>query len=128
VFTIEQIQELHGRLGRAESLLDYVESLAALGVVRYDSFVFDGHSEYTGSEGERVVSNAAHVELIIAEGSDRAAFLEHLRRHERGETDYLEMSTGLAASGIEKWTVDTEAMTMTFYDRSGVALLVEEIG
>jgi uncharacterized protein YbcV (DUF1398 family) len=48
-------------------------------------------------------------------------------RHEQGETSYLEMSKGLADSGIERWTVDTHAMTMTFYDRSGDVLLVEKI-
>jgi uncharacterized protein YbcV (DUF1398 family) len=37
------------------------------------------------------------------------------------------MSKGLADSGIERWTVDTHAMTMTFCDRSGDALLVEHI-
>jgi uncharacterized protein YbcV (DUF1398 family) len=37
------------------------------------------------------------------------------------------MSKGLAASGIERWSVDTHAMTMTFYDRSGEALLVEQV-
>jgi uncharacterized protein YbcV (DUF1398 family) len=54
-------------------------------------------------------------------------FLEHLRRHERRETTYLEMSRGLAQSGIEKWTVDTGRMTMTFYDKGGVEMLVEQI-
>jgi uncharacterized protein YbcV (DUF1398 family) len=37
------------------------------------------------------------------------------------------MSEGLADSGIERWSVDTDAMTMTFYSRSGDALLVERI-
>jgi Protein of unknown function (DUF1398) len=37
------------------------------------------------------------------------------------------MSSGLADSGIEKWTVDTAAMTMTFYDRFGDHVLVEQI-
>ncbi len=37
------------------------------------------------------------------------------------------MSRGLAESGIEKWTVDTDAMTMTFCDRAGNDLLVEQI-
>ncbi len=61
------------------------------------------------------------------EGSDREAFLDHLRRHERGETRYLQMSKGLADSGIDRWTVDIRAMTMTLYDQSGIALLVEGI-
>lgn len=70
---------------------------------------------------------AVHDELTVADSSDRDAFLDHLRRHEQGETSYLEMSKGLADSGIERWTVDTHAMTMTFYDRSGDMLLVEQI-
>ena len=84
MFTLEQIEELHRRLGNAETLSDYVRSLAALGVARYDSFVSDGHSEYLG----------------------RNAFLDHLRRHEQGETSYLRMSKGLADSGSSggPWT------------------------
>ena len=35
--------------------------------------------------------------------------------------------TALAQSGIEKWTVDTAAMTMTFYDKAGKEMLVEQI-
>ncbi len=127
MFTVEQIEELHGRLGKAEMLPEYVRSLAALGVVRYDSFVSDGHSEYFGPDTQRVITDAVHEQLSIAERSDRNEFLDHLRRHERGETSYLEMSMGLAESGIERWTVDTYAMTMTFYDRSDGVLLVEQI-
>ena len=37
------------------------------------------------------------------------------------------MSKGLAESGIEKWTVDTSRMTMTFYDKAGNEMLVETI-
>jgi len=44
-----------------------------------------------------------------------------------GETSYLEMSRALAYDGIERWTVDTKAMTMTFSNRAGDALLVESI-
>jgi uncharacterized protein YbcV (DUF1398 family) len=127
VFTIEQIEDLHDRLGSADTLPDYVQSLAALGVVSYSSFVCDGHSEYLGSDGERVVSGAAHELLAVADESDRDKFLDHLGRHERGETSYVEMSTGLAESGVERWTVDTHSMTMTVYDRSGNVLLVRQI-
>jgi len=115
VFTLDQFDELHERLGNAETLSDYVRSLAALGVARYDSFVSDGYSEYMGRDAHRVTSHAAHDELTVAESSDCDAFLDHLRRHEQGETSYFEMSKGLADSGIEKWTVDTDAMTMTFW-------------
>ena len=127
MFTIEQIEELHGRLGNPDTLADYVRSLSALGVTRYDSFVADGHSEYRGHDAYRVISDAAHGELTVAESSDRDAAVDHLRRHAQGETTYLEMSRGLADSGIERWTVDTQTMIMTFYDWSGAVLLDEQI-
>jgi uncharacterized protein YbcV (DUF1398 family) len=40
---------------------------------------------------------------------------------------YLEMSKGLADSGIEKWTVDTKNMTMTFYDKVEDKVFAETI-
>jgi hypothetical protein len=53
-------------------LSNYVRSLAALGVARYESFVSDGHSEYMGRDADRVTSHAVHDELTVAERSDRA--------------------------------------------------------
>jgi uncharacterized protein YbcV (DUF1398 family) len=127
VFTMAQIDDLHTRLGRADSLGDYLRGLAAIGVVRFESFVDDGHSVFLGTDGHRVVSPAHHERLAIAEVGDRGALLEHLRRHSEGETSYVEMSEGLAAAGVEKWGADTTAMTMTYRDRAGAVLLVEEL-
>jgi uncharacterized protein YbcV (DUF1398 family) len=46
---------------------------------------------------------------------------------EQRQTTYLEMSRGPGQSGIGKWTVDTSRMTMTFYDKAGRKMLVEQI-
>ncbi len=127
MYTLEQINDVHARLGSAKTFAEYVRALKALGVERYDSFLSDGHSEYFGQGGYKVVSPPEHDVLAIAESSQRDAFLDHLRRHERRQTTYLEMSIGLAQSGIEKWSVDTGRMTMTFYDRSGNQMLAEQI-
>lgn len=122
-----QIDDLHARFGRAESLPDYLRALAAIGVVRFESFVSDGHSEFFSATGDRVVSPAHHDLFAVADVSDRPAFLEHLRRHGDGATSYVEMSAGLAASGVEKWFADTCALTLTYCDRAGVTLLVEKL-
>jgi uncharacterized protein YbcV (DUF1398 family) len=68
-----------------------------------------------------------HEVLPVAETGRRETFLQHLRRHEQRETTCLEMSRGLAQSGIEKWTVDTDRITMTFYDKARKEMLVERI-
>ncbi len=127
MFTIEQINDLHARLGSARTLPEYVLALKGLGVERYDSYLADGHSEYFGRGGHRVVSPPVHEVLPVAETGQGEAFLQHLRSHERRETTYLEMCRGLAQSGIEKWTVDTGRMTMTFHDKAGSEMLVEQI-
>ena len=127
MFTIEQIDDLHARLGSAKTLPEYVQALKALGVKRYDSYLADGHSEYFGQGDHKVVSPPVHEVLPVAETSQREMFLQHLSRHEQRQTNYLEMSRGLAQSGIEKWTVDTGRMTMTFYDKAGNEMLVEQI-
>ena len=127
VFTMAQVDDLHARLGHADSLADYMRGLAALGVIRFDSFVTDGHSEFFSADGQCVVSPAHHEVLAVAEVSDRGSFLGHLRRHSDGETSYVEMSKGLTASGVEKWVADTAALTMTYLDRGGAPLLVEGV-
>ena len=127
MFTIEQINDLHAWLGSAKTLQEYVRALKAIGVERYDSYLADGHSEYFGQGGHRVVSPPVHEVLPVAETGQRETFLQHLSRHQRRQTTYVEMSRGLAQSGIEKWTVDTGRLTMTFYDKAGREMLVEQI-
>jgi len=74
-----------------------------------------------------VISSSAHEELKIAEISDREDFIKHLNLHNQRKTSYLEMSRGLANSGVEKWTFDTNKLTMTYYDQGGNVMLLEEI-
>jgi uncharacterized protein YbcV (DUF1398 family) len=127
MFTIEQIRDIHDRLGTIERFPDYVRELGAIGVVRYDSYVSDGHSEYFAQNGRSVVSAAVHEMLAVNEASDREKVVEHLRLHQLGRTSYLEMSEGLAGSGVEKWAVDTNAMTLTYVDKQGRELVTEVI-
>ncbi len=90
-----QIDALHARLGRAESLADYVRGLAAIGVVHFESFVADGHSEFYAADGRRVASPPHHEMLAVAEHGDRDVVVEHLRRHGEGETSYVRCPPGL---------------------------------
>jgi len=124
MFNLEQIKRIHDQLGKRATLLQYLQ---AVGVDKCDSFICDGHSEYFGREGHKVVSSSAHEKLKIAEVGNREDFIKHLNLHSQRKTTYLEMSRGLADGGVEKWTFDTNKMTMTYYDRGGNVMLVEEI-
>ena len=127
MFTLEQINELHDRLGNMETLNLYLQALNAIGVEKFDSFITDGHSEFFGKDGQKVVSPPAHETLTVANTGHREKFMEHLDRHLQGKTSYLEMSKGLAESGVAKWTFDTNRMTATYYDKAGNEMLAEEV-
>ena len=127
MFNLEQINRIHDQLGKRATLLQYLQALKSIGVDKCDSFISYCHSEYFGEEGHKVVSSTAHEKLKIAEVSNREDFIKHLNLHSQHKTTYLEMSRGLADSGVEKWTFDTNKMTMTYYDRNGNVMLVEEI-
>jgi Protein of unknown function (DUF1398) len=78
MFTIEQIDDLHARVGSAKTLPEYVLALKALGIERYDSYLADGHSEYFGEGGHSVVSPPEHEALPVAETGQRETFLQHI--------------------------------------------------
>jgi uncharacterized protein YbcV (DUF1398 family) len=127
MFTLEQIDDIHDRFGHQDTVVQYLRALNAIGVERSDSFIADGHSEYFGNGGEAVVTPPAHEVLTIAGTSSRDGLLEHLARHSAGKTSYVEMSTGLARSGVEKWSFDTSALTIAYYDKAGNELLTEAV-
>ena len=128
MFTLDQINEIHDQFGKQATLLHYLQALKAIGVHKYDSFITDGHSEHYGKDNYMVASSPVHKKLIIAKTSNREELLRHLSLHNEGKTNYLEMSTGLADSGIEKWTFDTTEMTITYFDLDGQNMLAEAIG
>lgn len=127
MFTIEQINALHEKLGNMKNFSSYVTALKLLGVEKFDSYLADGHSEYFGAGGYHIESAPVHEKLIVAASSDKESFLRHLKLHEDRETDYITMSRGLAESGIEKWSVDTDMATISYYDKKGDKLLIEPI-
>jgi len=92
MFTLEQINNIHDRLGKAETLSQYLEALRNTAVDKCDSFITDGHSEYFGKGGHKVVSLPVHEKLPIAETSNRESFLKHLNLHEERKTNYPELS------------------------------------
>ena len=127
MFTIEQINDVHEKLGTMKDFLSYVTALKLLGIEKYDSYLTDGHSKYFGANGYYIESAPAHKKLLIADKGDKKSFLQHLSLHAERKTDYMTMSRGLAESGIEKWTVDTSTATISYYDKNGHQLLRESI-
>lgn len=127
MFTTEQIKAAHAKVKSGADFPAYVQELIRLGVRSYDLFVTDGHAEYFGEKGYKTISEANYAAIPIAGSSDKETFKQKLKSHQHGETDYMTFCRDAAATGVEKWTVDTQEMTCTYYDEAGNKLVVETI-
>lgn len=128
MFTLEQITDIHDRSGNSDTLGEYLRALRDIGVETYDSYITDGHSEYFGANGQKLVGPAFHETFAIAETCDKEQFLRYMKQVEEGSIGYVDMSRALADNGVEKWTFDTEKLTITYLDKAGNVLLAEELG
>lgn len=127
MFTIEQIKTAHAKVRSGADYPRFVQDIIALGVTHYTTFINDGHTDYKGKGGYQASSGPRSESLIVAEKSDAVNFGKHLKDHQAGKTDYMGFCIHCADDGIEKWTVDLEKMTCTYFDTGGSVILVEEI-
>ena len=73
------------------------------------------------------MAQAFHETFAISDTCDTEQFLQYMQRVEEGGVGYVEMSKALAENGVEKWTFDTEKLTITYLDKAGNVLLREKV-
>ena len=127
MFTVEQIKQAHSKVQSGADFPAYVQEIKALGVTGYEAFVSDGHINYFGANGYQTFAGSKYPGLVIAELADKDRFLEDLKAHQQGNTDYPTFCSDCAKSGIEKWVIAMDDLNCTYYDKSGNEILVEVI-
>lgn len=127
MFTLDQIKSAHSQVKSGADFPRYVQELINLDLTQYDYYVSDGHTVYFGENDFQLESPAKYPTLTIAEKSDAEAFSKILKAHQQGQSDFSTFCHQAADSGVEKWTVDTVAMTCAYYDQAGNTMLVEKI-
>ena len=127
MFQLDQIKAAHAKVKTGADFPAYVQELISLGVNKYDTFVSDGHSIYFGAGDYQIQSDPKYAALYVADASDAEKFRQYLKMHQQGGTDYPTFCKHAAETGVEKWTVDTRAMTCTYYDQANKILLEEKI-
>lgn len=105
----------------------YIQALKNLGVISYEVSVRDASVIYSGLDDVQLVDSTGLDPLTIAASPDVEIFISDLKNHQNGNTDYPTFCRDCAKSGIEKWRVLINALTCTYFDISGNALLVEKI-
>ncbi|HEY4206109.1 MAG TPA: DUF1398 family protein [Puia sp.] len=127
MFTIEQIKAAHSKVKSGADFPQYIRDIMQLGVTSYETYVIDGHSVYLGEEGYQVASDAKYPALAVANASNREEFQQGLKEHQQGKTDFLGFCGMAADQGVEKWVVDIEKMTCTYFDKRDNEMLEEQI-
>ena len=127
MFTVEQINDAHGKVKSGADFPAYIKEIKSLGVTHYEAYVSDGHINYHGTNGYTAKVPAKYDPMEIADSSKRAEFKAVLLAHQQGKTDFLTFIQSCAALGIEKWAISMDKMTCTYYDKAGNKILVEEI-
>ena len=127
MFTVDQIHAAHSRVKTGADFPRYVQELKALGLKRYTNYVADGHTIYYGADGYSTQGPAKYAEMPVADNPAPEEFKKAIKEHQEGKTDYLIVCRQAAEAGVEKWIVDLEKMTCTYYDKAGSTLLVEII-
>lgn len=126
-FTLEQIRIAHAKVKSGADFPAYIREMKQLGVLQYETFVADGHTDFFGDNHYSISSPAKYDTLEIAAQSNEEMFKADLLAHQQGKTDYRLFCADCAKSGIDKWRVDINNMTCTYYDKNGTMILVEDI-
>jgi uncharacterized protein YbcV (DUF1398 family) len=127
MFTLDQIKAAHSKVKSGAYFPAYIRDLKQLGVVHYVTFVKDGHTDYSGTGNFKTSSPARYTDLPIASFSNGAQFKADLKAHQQGKTDYPTFCSDCAKSGVEKWIVDLNKMTCTYFNQAGNEILVEQV-
>lgn len=127
IFTTDQIKAAHSKVKSGKDFPNYIQDIKNLGVLYYEAFVTDGHTDYFGENEYKTSSPAKYNPLLIADESDIEQFKADIKAHQQGKTDYPTFCNDCAKSGIEKWAVNINKMTCIYYDKAGNEVLVEQI-
>jgi|SRR5690554_1239299 len=127
MFTVEEIELAHSKVKTGAEFPKYIEEIKGLGVTGFETWVRDSHTNYFGKNEFQTKSKPKYEALTIADKSDKDSFRQYLKSHQKGETDYFIFCKHCAETGIEKWVMDLEQMTCTYYDKAKNEILVEKV-
>lgn len=127
MFTLDQIKTAHAKVKSGADFPKYIQELKGLGLLVYDNYVSDGHTDYFGANDFKLLGVAKYSVLAIADRASVDELKNALRIHQQGQTDYPTFCRQAATAGVEKWTVRLLGMTCTYYDKSGNEMVVEKI-
>ncbi|MCB1190850.1 MAG: DUF1398 family protein [Leptospiraceae bacterium] len=127
MFTEKQILDAQSKVKSGADFPELILTFKKLGIERYEHFVEDGSNVYHGKNNYsvRVEHNQNHI--LVSEFSSTEALKKALTIHQQGNSDYPTFCKDAGEAGVDKWVTDLISMTVTYIDKKGKILLVENI-
>lgn len=127
IFTVEEIEKAHEKVKSGAGFPGFIKEIIELGVKRFVTYVTNGHTIYFGMNDFKVQSGVVYPDIPIADTVDKALFVSYLKMHQQGHTDYLTFCRHCAKTGVDKWVVDLNRKSCTYYDLKDNIVLEEQI-
>lgn len=127
MFTLQQIHDAHSIVKSWADFPAYIQALKRLGVQSYTIYVHDGHAVYQWKDGYEIASWSSYESLEINPNYDSTGFLQCLKRHQQGKTDYMTFCQDAARYGVDHWIMDLQTMECIYQDRADSSVLIESI-
>jgi uncharacterized protein YbcV (DUF1398 family) len=127
MFTVEQIEIAHSEVKSGADFPKYIQKIKEIGVIAFETWVIDSHTIYFGINGFQTKSKPKYELLTISDTTEKERFYHFLKIHQEGKTDYFTFCKHCAETGIEKWIVNLNKMTCTYFDKTGNEVLVENV-
>lgn len=125
-FTLEAIREAHSKF----TGVDFPKLIAQFKLMGMRTNQFElqtGLVTYTHANGDQLQAQSKAVEVPVGATGSVEVGKDVLKRHQAGETDFSTFCTEMAEAGVCKWISDMDAMTCSYYDLAGNAIIVEMI-
>ena len=130
-FTVADIEKAHEKVKSGADFPNYIKEIKSLGVIAFETWVVDSHTNYFGTDDFETTSDAQYDDLMIVDDVNIEKIIEkfiaYLKIHQKGETDYFTFCKHCAETGVEKWIVSLEDYTCTYFDKNGNMILNEKI-
>ena len=126
-FTLEAIDEAHSRVESGADFPAYITTIRDFGVREFTNFVEDGRTRYRSVDGSVLAGPALYEKKTIRQEVAVPEFVDQLRLHQRGGTTFFQFCEDCARTGVDRWVVDLEYLTCTYFSRGGTVVVVEEI-
>ncbi|HUH28444.1 DUF1398 domain-containing protein [Gelidibacter sp.] len=127
MFTLEEIELAHSKVKSGAEFPKYIKEIKGIGLTDFETWVSDSHTVYFGKNGFQTTSKPKYEAMTVANKSDKDKFSHYLKIHQKGETDYFTFCKHCAQTGIEKWVMDLDKMTCTYYDKAQNEIVVEKV-